>query len=95
MENLKTYSLLIICLLLTSCADVSPHTNDCITSNPYGFWSGVWHGIIVPFSIFGRILSDDIAVYALNNNGSWYDVGFVFGVGGLGHWFKLAVKSNN
>ena len=60
-----------------------PHVADCITSNPYGFWSGLWHGMVVHFSWIGSLFSDDIAIYAYNNNGGWYDFGFVLGIGGL------------
>lgn len=74
---------LLILLLATGCANVSPHVEMCITSNSYGFWSGLWHGIVAPFSFIGSLFSDDIAVYAYNNNGSWYDFGFLLGVGGF------------
>ena len=88
MKNLKTklsytfYTVLVVCLF-TSCADVSPHVETCITSSPYGFWSGLWHGMIVLFSWIGSLFSYDIAIYAYNNNGGWYDFGFVLGIGGL------------
>lgn len=86
MKNSRTklsyaFYILLVTLLFTGCADVSPHVTDCITSNPYGFWSGLWHGITVAFSWVGSLLSDDIAIYAYNNNGGWYDFGFVLGIG--------------
>jgi len=88
MKNLRmklsyAFYTLLVALLFTGCADVSPHVTDCITSNPYGFLSGLWHGMIVPFSWIGSLFSDDIAIYAYNNNGGWYDFGFVLGIGGL------------
>ena len=88
MKNLRTklnyiLGMLLITLLLTGCADVSPHTVDCITSNPYGFFGGLWHGVIIVFSWVGSLFSDDIAIYAYNNNGGWYDFGFLLGIGGL------------
>jgi hypothetical protein len=88
MKNLRTklnyiLGMLLITLLLTGCADVSPHTVDCITSNPYGFFGGLWHGVIIVFSWVGSLFSDDIAIYAYNNNGGWYDFGFLLGSGGL------------
>ena len=75
--------LIVVSVSLFSCADVSPHAPDCITSEPYGFWSGLWHGFILPISWIGSLFSDNIAIYAYNNNGGWYDFGFVIGVGGL------------
>ena len=88
MKNLRTklnyiLGMLLITLLLTGCADVSPHTVDCITSTPYGFFGGLWHGVIIVFSWVGSLFSDDIAIYAYNNNGGWYDFGFLLGIGGL------------
>ena len=74
---------LLIFLLFTSCADVSPHVAECVTSDPYGFWGGLWHGVVLPFSWIGSLLSDDIAIYAYDNNGGWYDFGFTIGVGAL------------
>ena len=71
-------------LLLSGCADVSPHVSTCITSDPYGFWGGLWHGMVLPFSWIGSLFSDDIAIYAYDNNGGWYDFGFILGVCGLG-----------
>ena len=77
-------TILAFALICTSCADVSPHVSTCITGDPYGFWGGFWHGMVLPFSWIGSLISDDIAIYAYNNNGGWYDVGFVFGLGALG-----------
>lgn len=73
-----------IVFLLTGCADVNPHAEACVTSDPYGFWSGLWHGLILPFSWIGSLFNSDIAIYACNNNGGWYDFGFVIGLGVFG-----------
>jgi len=65
---------------MISCADVV-NIDVCRVSEPYGFWNGLWHGFISPISFFGSLFSDDIAMYAVNNNGGWYDFGFVWGAG--------------
>ena len=84
-KNLLVMSLIVIGIMaLTSCADVSPHVAECVTSDPYGFWGGLWHGMIAPFSWIGSLFSDEIAIYAYDNNGGWYDFGFVLGIGALG-----------
>lgn len=69
-------------LTVTGCADVS-HVQECLpeTEHTYGFWGGVWHGMITVPSFIGSLMYDDIAVYAVNNNGAWYDFGFVGGLG--------------
>lgn len=80
----KNFSLLffvlIAVLVVAGCADVT-NIDACRNAEPYGFLGGLWHGIIAPFSFFGSLFSDKIAMYAVNNNGGWYDFGFVIGAG--------------
>ena len=71
---------LLVAVLFMGCADVTP-IQECAIDTPCGFWSGLWHGIIAPLSFIGSLFSDDIAMYAVNNNGGWYDFGFVLGAG--------------
>ncbi|CAG7579820.1 MAG: hypothetical protein SLAVMIC_00110 [uncultured marine phage] len=75
---------IILLVLLSGCADVS-NVNECLpeVEHTYGFWGGLWHGMTIPLSFFGSLFSDEIAIYAVNNNGGWYDFGFWMGVGGL------------
>lgn len=80
-KNIFYLVLVLSVFIFSGCADVSPHAVDCVTSDPYGFWGGLWHGIILPFSWIGSLLSDNIAIYSFNNNGGWYDFGFILGVG--------------
>lgn len=92
MKNLRiTLIVLLITFLFTSCADISPHVETCITSDAYGFWGGLWHGMIAPFAWIGSLFVDDIAIYAVNNNGAWYDFGFVLGIGALSSGTTKAV----
>ena len=89
MKNMKNFTrnaliLVLFAILFTACADVSPNVELCVTSDAYGFWGGLWHGMIAPFSWIGSLFSDDIAIYAYNNNGGWYDFGFILGIGGIG-----------
>jgi hypothetical protein len=70
---------LLVAVLTTSCADVAqvqfPNPNEHI----YGFWGGTWHGMIMMPSFIGSLIWDDVAIYAVHNNGAWYDFGFVGG----------------
>jgi hypothetical protein len=72
--------LVLALILFSGCADVTP-IQDCVVNKPSGFISGLWHGVIAPISFIGSLLMDDIAMYAVNNNGGWYDFGFVLGAG--------------
>jgi hypothetical protein len=92
----KVFVLILITLsllMLTSCAD--SETVDCLNGHTYGFWGGLWHGMIAPFDFLGMLLSpNEIAMYAPNNNGGWYALGFLFGSGSWGI-LSFGSKSSN
>jgi len=48
-----------------------------------GFWRGLWHGIIAPVTFVISIFNDDVSMYAIHNNGGWYNFGFLFGLGAI------------
>ena len=51
-------------------------------ANPYeraGFFSGVWHGLICVFTLIASFFTD-VGIYEVNNNGRWYEFGFIVGV---------------
>jgi hypothetical protein len=75
--------ILFLCILFQSCAkNVDIH--KCISNeSTYGFFGGLWHGMIAPLSLISMIWSDNV-VYATNNNGGWYAFGFCLGAGILG-----------
>jgi hypothetical protein len=62
-------------LLLAACAS-QPAS---LAAELPGFWSGLLHGAIAPFSLLGGIFSD-IRVFAFPNSGWWYDFGFMLGI---------------
>ena len=75
-------------LLLAACAKQIPAGIENTPEAP-GFLWGLWHGFIFPFAWIGSLFSPQIAVYAVPNNGGWYDFGYflgivVFGVGARG-----------
>jgi hypothetical protein len=78
--KIKNYLFIFVALLLVSCADrtIVP-INESL--HIYGFWGGVWHGMIMVPDFIGSLIWNDVAVYATNNNGLWYDFGFVGGLG--------------
>jgi len=48
----------------------------------YGFWGGLWHGMIAPLDFIGMLIwPDDVTMYAQDNNGGWYAFGFCWGAG--------------
>ena len=72
--------MIVVCLCLSGCAD-SVNINTGMFE--VGFWYGLWHGMIVPFAWFISLFTDSVAIYAVYNNGGWYDFGFVLGIGTL------------
>jgi len=48
-----------------------------------GFWLGLVQGFIAPVTFIVSLFSHDVAVYAVPNNGAWYNFGFVLGIGGF------------
>jgi hypothetical protein len=69
-------------LLLTACA---PGMNDHRPERPAGFFWGIWHGWIAPFSLIYSIFVPQAGIYEVNNTGFWYDLGFYLAiVGGFG-----------
>jgi hypothetical protein len=82
MKPIKIVVSIGILLALAGCADNATFQQAALTSS-VGFWYGLWHGIILPFAWLGSLFSDSIAIYAIYNNGGWYDFGFFMGVRGL------------
>ena len=72
---------LVLILALTACAVQS---NNVVQPGAPGFWLGVWHGFIFPISFIVSLFKPDIAVYAVPNNGTWYDFGYFVGIVFLG-----------
>jgi hypothetical protein len=80
---MKRFAPLLV-FLLTACAA----TQDAQTVAPGGpgFVLGLWHGFIFPVAWIVSLFAPKVAIYAVPNNGGWYDFGYflgivVFGVG--------------
>jgi hypothetical protein len=78
----RVVSAVALLLLLSACA-AGP--NPGVSTGPHtaGFFMGLWHGLILPITFVISLFSDTVSIYEVHNNGHWYDLGFVFGAGGL------------
>lgn len=76
-------ALSLIIFTLASCAGVEP-VEECLKGKQYGFLYGLLHGFITPVSFVVSLFDDKVAIYAVNNRGGWYDLGFLLGSGGWG-----------
>ena len=70
--------------LHTACA--AAQASSAVAPNAPGFLMGLWHGLIFPLAWIVSLFAPNIAIYAVPNNGGWYDFGYflgivVFGVG--------------
>ena len=70
--------------LLSACA--ATQNDAAVAATAPGFLLGLWHGFIFPVAWVISLFADRVAVYAVPNNGGWYDFGYflgivVFGVG--------------
>jgi hypothetical protein len=86
-EFFKTRNLWMILILLfvalAGCAQ-NESVESCLTGHTYGFIGGLWHGFIAPFDFIGMLFNKEITMYAQNNNGGLYALGFLLGSGGWG-----------
>ena len=83
MKKALILTLLVISLLtLTGCA-AGPNelVNVELTegAGTAGFWLGLWHGFIAPFTFIISLFNDNVGIYEVHNNGGWYNFGFLFG----------------
>ena len=81
---MKRLALLAAPLVLTACA--ATQASDAVAPAAPGFLLGLWHGFIFPVAWVVSLFASNVAVYAVPNNGGWYDFGYflgivVFGVG--------------
>ena len=74
---------LLLLVLFSSCSNKEV-IDSCLDGHTFGFWGGLWHGIIAPIDFVLMFFRDDITIYAQNNNGAWYAFGFLLGSGGWG-----------
>lgn len=78
-----------ITLTLSGCV---PGDGSYTSSDPAGFFWGVWHGWIAPISLIMGIFKENIRIYETMNTGWFYDLGFyiaiISGFGGISFFRK-------
>ena len=67
-------------------ACVATQSAGAVAAGAPGFWAGLWHGLIFPLAWIASLFLPGVAIYAVPNDGGWYDFGYflgivVFGVG--------------
>ena len=84
MNRARLLGLTAAALLLAACAATQTDATVATTATTPGFWLGVWHGFIFPVAFVVSLFMPDIAIYAVPNNGGWYDFGYFVGIVFLG-----------
>jgi len=79
---LPTLILVSLSALLCGCANAVTFA-QAGSIEPVGFWYGLWHGMIAPIAWIVSLFDHSVAIYAIYNNGGWYNFGFILGIGGL------------
>jgi hypothetical protein len=78
-------------VLLSGCAQ-RVNVDFCLKGHQYGFFGGLWHGFIAPFDFIAMLFDQNVTMYAQNNNGGLYALGFLLGSGGWGFFGGKGVK---
>ena len=84
MRSARLLAVFAAALALAACAATQTDAAVAATATTPGFWLGVWHGFIFPLAFVVSLFVPDVAVYAVPNNGGWYDFGYFIGIVFLG-----------
>jgi len=76
-KTLRVSAVVVPLLLLAACGFVG--TEPISSWDPPGFFSGVWHGLLAPWTLILRLFLE-IKMYAVPNTGWFYDLGFLIGI---------------
>jgi len=60
-----------------------------------GFWTGLVHGAVMPAALPCLLAGKDVPIFAPNNTGRYYKLGYVFGINCSGIvFFGLSFRPN-
>ncbi len=51
-----------------------------LSGTPANGWLGLWQGLIIYLSFIASWFDNNIVLYQVNNNGFWYNFGYVIGL---------------
>ncbi len=79
MKKVKINQWILLSVLVLFATSCTPGGSDFIIE-PAGFFMGLWHGFISFFTFIISLFSDTVTIYEVNNNGGWYNFGFILGI---------------
>ena len=71
-------------LALASLGGCATQSAAAVAPAAPGFLLGLWHGFIFPIAWVLSLFMPEVAVYAVPNNGGWYDFGYFLGIAVFG-----------
>jgi hypothetical protein len=78
MKKPLVWGLILITLLLTGC--LAGNEARFEADAPAGFFAGVWHGLLAPFTLLADLFGSQVSMYEAINVGPQYDLGFLIGL---------------
>ncbi len=78
------FYLVILVIVIALTGFVVPSSSDLWgMGSTRGFLPGLWMGYLAPLKFVISLFADNLTIYAIDNNGDWYNFGFILGIGGF------------
>lgn len=80
-RQMVVFCVILVSLCLAGCVASPNPLKDTPGSDGSvaGFFTGLWHGLICPFTFLISLFTDRVHFYEVHNNGGWYNLGFLLG----------------
>ena len=75
--------ILFVAVAIGSVLNLLTRSSDS-NAGPAGFGKGVLHGVLMPAALPNLLFGKDVSIYAPNNTGRTYKLGYTVGVNGCG-----------
>ena len=73
--------ILVVALMFLSCAPGNDRWDQEINpGHMAGFWTGIWHGLIIIITFIVSLFTNEVGLYEINNTGWPYNLGFLIGL---------------
>ncbi len=78
-KNINLILFFFVMFTVLSCAETQTVEN-CVNGETVGFLYGIVHGMFIVPSFIISLFTDDVAIYAVNNSGALYNLGYIIGL---------------
>ncbi len=84
---LRVASVVVVAIIVGCVTGLLAKVSNKPDSGPAGFGRGVLHGALMPGALPNLLVGKDVTIYAANNTGRTYKLGYTVGVNGCGAIF--------